>query len=183
MVLGPNYPRTYRLLMQPLQVALVVMNLLRKNRSLPITTKTLSNPKLNRDGIGEVAEVARKIKGVTKIRTLVMPSQTQLAIHKTRVTIKAKRFKGERKTQINDYNRLPVGGRLVRFRKSWTRSFHYRIVAQGLKWSWKENKPPHQQISNWFQETSPDMDKDLYKLYRKKVIEKVRFNKFTSRLF
>ena len=27
------------------------------------------------------------------------------------------------------------------------------------------------------------MDKDLYKLYRKKVIEKVRFNKFTSRLF
>ena len=27
------------------------------------------------------------------------------------------------------------------------------------------------------------MDKDLYKLFRKKVIEKVKFNKYTSRLF
>ena len=50
------------------------------------------------------------MKGLTKIRKLVMPSQTQLAIHKTRVTTKAKRFKGERKMQINDYNCLPVGG-------------------------------------------------------------------------
>ena len=50
------------------------------------------------------------MKGLTKIRKLVMPSQTQLALHKTRVTTKAKRFKGERKMQINDYNHLPVGG-------------------------------------------------------------------------
>ena len=82
-------------------------------------------------------------------------------------------------------SRLPVGGgRLVRFRKSWVSSFHYRIVAQGLKWAWKENRPPpHHQSSHWHQKTSTDMDKDLYKLYRKNVIEKVRFNKFTSRLF
>ena len=53
-----------------------------------------------------------------------------------------------------------------------------------MKWAWKDNKPlPHQLNSKWYQEISPDMEKDLYKLYHKKVIEKVKFNRFTSRLF
>ena len=78
-----------------------------------------------------------------------------------------------------------MGGRLVRFQKSWVKSFHFLLVAKGLRWNWINNVPPplFQPSTHWRQETSLDMDLDLYKLYRKKVIEKVKFNKFTSRLF
>ena len=86
--------------------------------------------------------------------------------------------------QNNDYQRLPVGGRLVRFKREWNTSFYRRIVIKGLTWTWKNGLPPMYRADNtWHQPTSVHMDKDLRKLYRKRVIEKTKFLKFRSLLF
>ena len=54
----------------------------RRNRNLPNKSPKHLHPRINRDGIGEVAEVVRKIRGVTRTRTVVMVDKTKLAIEK-----------------------------------------------------------------------------------------------------
>ena len=100
-----------------MQVALMLLSQHRRNRNLPSKSPKHLHPRINRDGIGEEAEVVRKIRGATRTRTVVMADKTKLAITKSEISTKANPFKRVKKSQINDYKRLPVGGRLVCFRK------------------------------------------------------------------
>ena len=88
-------------------------------------------------------------------------------------------------TVANDYRHLPVGGRLVRFEKKWRNSLWWTTIRYGLTWNWVNGiKPlPRAASHHWHQRTSPDLDRDVLKMYRKKVIEKTRFLKFRSNLF
>ena len=136
---------------------------------------------IQREVVGGAKSIIRTNK--TIIRT-VRENKIKGNPTTTKVTIKVNRFPRRKESQTNDYSTVPVGGRLVRFRKSWVKSYHYKLVAQGLSWKWLNNTPPPLfQPTHWHQDTSPEMDRDLTKLSRKKVIEKVRFNKFTCRLF
>ena len=83
----------------------------------------------------------------------------------------------------NDYMNLPVGGRLSRFSKEWQKSTFWKIIKYGLTWKWRTTPPLVVTTKSWHQQTSPDMDKEVIKMYRKRVIEKTRFLKFRSRLF
>ena len=119
--------------------------------------------------VAEVAEVA-KTTAITETRVTKTNNRTLLP---NRIV-----------TQTNDYQRLPVGGRLVRFKQEWQKSYFRRIVSKGLTWKWKEGPPIMYKADNtWHQPTSAHMDKDLWKLCRKKVIERTKFLKFRSLLF
>ena len=87
------------------------------------------------------------------------------------------RPKGE---TTNDRSKIPVGGRLFRFRKAWAGANCESTVSVGLSWSWKK-KPP--QLKRLKQKTSPELDKILTTLRRKRVIEKAKFLLFQSILF
>ena len=51
----------------------------------------------------------------TNKTVMVMGSQIRLTRTKTETTIRANPFKKEKRSQINDYNRLPVGGAISPF--------------------------------------------------------------------
>ena len=83
----------------------------------------------------EVAEGVRSIIGTSKTTiTTVRANNNRGNPKTTKVTIKVTPFPRGKGIQTNDYHSIPVGGRLVRFRKSWVKSYHYKLVAQGLRW-------------------------------------------------
>ncbi|CAL4125115.1 unnamed protein product [Meganyctiphanes norvegica] len=76
--------------------------------------------------------------------------------------------------------RVPVGGRLFRFRAAWQGANHESVVRTGLSWSWKKKLPPPKRLR---QKTSPSLDKILSTLRKKRVIEKAKSLRWQSRLF
>ena len=84
------------------------------------------------------------------------------------------------KDKENDLSRIPVGGRLFRFRATWRGAAHESIISKGLSWSWVRNPPPPETLQ---QRTSYKMEERIKKLYRWKVIEKAKTIKWQSRLF
>ena len=80
----------------------------------------------------------------------------------------------------NDLSHISVGGRLFRFRKTWKGAAHESIITKGLTWSWVGHPPPPKELQ---QRTSQEMDQQVKKLYRLKVIEKTDYIKWQSRLF
>ena len=135
--------------------------------SNPVFNSSHLGLNLNRKLTKEGAEVGRSTTVLTKAISKTIRA-TKVRTNQTK-TIKGSPFKKAKRRQTNDYHRLPVGGRLVRFQKSWVKSFHFLLVAKGLRWNWINNVPPplFQPSTHWRQETSLDMDLDLYKLYRK----------------
>ena len=71
----------------------------------------------------------------------------------------------------NDRSRIPVGGRLFRFWKSWEGSAHKSIVQVGLTWTWKRQLPPAKLLK---QKSSRSLDKLIKKLRKRRVIEKAK---------
>ena len=96
-------------------------------------------------------------------------------IHNRRVGIR-----GKIRSLPDDKSKIPVGGRLRRFRAAWKGAHHESIIKTGLTWSW-EKIPPSPEIIE--QETSPDADKMLKKLRKKRVIEKAKILRWQSRIF
>ena len=80
----------------------------------------------------------------------------------------------------NDYPKIPVGGRLFRFRTAWKGAHFESVVKKGLSWSWLVTPPP---LKTLRQNTPQDADKILSKLRRIRVIEKARVVRFLSRVF
>ena len=74
--------------------------------------------------------------------------------------------------------RIPVGGRLYKFRASW-KGAAYESAIKGLSWSWLKEPPP---LKEFPQQTSESLDAQMVKLRKKRVIEKGRI-KFQSRVF
>ena len=77
-----------------------------------------------------------------------------------------------------DMARIPVGGRLYKFRASW-KGAAYESAIKGLSWSWLKEPPP---LKEFPQQTSESLDAQMVKLRKKRVIEKGRI-KFQSRVF
>ena len=80
----------------------------------------------------------------------------------------------------NDAYKVPVGGRLHRFRKAWQGSYHVGTIKVGLSWSWKSRPPKRKYLR---QIHSVRLDRFIQELKRKKVIEKAEFLLWQSRLF
>ena len=76
--------------------------------------------------------------------------------------------------------RIPVGGRLYKFRASWQGAAHESVIKTGLSWSWESEPPP---LKEFHQPTSESLDTQISKLRKKRVIEKTRSIKFQSRVF
>ena len=80
----------------------------------------------------------------------------------------------------NDMGRIPVGGRLFKFRASWKGAAHESVIKTGLSWTWSSTPPPLKEIH---QKTSETLDAEIVKLRKKRVIEKAKSLKFQSRVF
>ena len=78
-----------------------------------------------------------------------------------------------------DMGRIPVGGRLYKFRASWRGAAHENVI-KGLSWSWLKKPPP---LKEFTQQTSESLDAQMVKLQKKRVIEKARSIKYQSRVF
>ena len=70
--------------------------------------------------------------------------------------------------------------RLFRFRTAWKGAHHESVIKKGLSWSWEKTPPPPKILD---QQTSPDQDRQLVKMRRKRVIEKAKVVRFQSRIF
>ena len=80
----------------------------------------------------------------------------------------------------NDRSRIPVGGRLFRFKTAWKGAHYESVVKKGLSWQWEETPPPGRPIR---QVNLQDADNTLVKLRRKRVIERAKIVRFPSRIF
>ena len=74
-----------------------------------------------------------------------------------------------------------MGARLFRFRTAWEGAHHESVIKKGLSWSWEKGGPPPPKIID--QETTPDQDRQLVKMRRKRVIEKAKEVRHQSRIF
>ena len=99
---------------------------------------------------------------------------------KKKTTKRARSGAKEEARSPHDYKKIPVGGRLQRFKNLWRGSSVDRIIARGLIWNWTRKPPPLQEL---YQHTSPAIDKAISKMYKKKVILKARKILGQSRLF
>ena len=85
------------------------------------------------------------------------------------------------KTKTNDLLKLPVGGRLFKFRATWRGAAYESLITKGLSWTWEKDPPSLKRLQ---QRPSKKMDKKLKKLHRWRVIEKAKLKiKWQSRLF
>ena len=81
---------------------------------------------------------------------------------------------------VSDAHKIPVGGRLLRFKAAWKGAHHENSIKGGVSWSWEKTLPPPTIVE---QHTTPDMDRMLAKLKRLRVIEKAKKLAWQSRLF
>ena len=81
---------------------------------------------------------------------------------------------------VGDMKYLPVGGRLFKFRATWKGAAYESIIKKGLSWSWEKPPPPTEEFQ---QQTSPELDRLLKQLRKKRVAEKTKYIKFQSRVF
>ena len=119
---------------------------------------------------------AKRVKKPPKIITMV---NTKKLIRRG-ATQKAPQVTRTIKNTVNDRSKIPVGGRLFRFRAAWEGANCESIARIGLSWTW-EKKPP--KLKRLRQRTSPNLDKILITLKRKRVIEKAKALLFQSILF
>lgn len=83
-------------------------------------------------------------------------------------------------SSVGDMSRIPVGGRLFKFRVRWRGAAYESVIKKGLSWTWEEQPPPPEEFQ---QQTSVDLDILLRKMRKKDVIEKAKIIKFQSRVF
>ena len=107
------------------------------------------------------------------------PDQHKMLVKKGNTSQKARTNKVE-VNLANDSLKIPVGGRLFRFRAAWKGANYESVVKKGLSWHWEETPPP---VKILHQEPPPDADKTLIKLRRIRVIEKAKIVYFQSRIF
>ena len=86
----------------------------------------------------------------------------------------------EEEIRGGDFQHVPVGGRLFKFRATWKGATNESIITKGLSWSWLDRPPPAKRIR---QKTSPKMDAQIIKLRKMRVIEKTSSLKWQSILF
>ena len=90
---------------------------------------------------------------------------------------------GKTRKKVNptsDWSKIPVGGRLFRFRTAWKGAHYESVVKKGLSWQWEDTPPPGRPIR---QANLQDADKTFVKLRRKRVIERAKIVRFQSRIF
>ncbi|CAL4095083.1 unnamed protein product, partial [Meganyctiphanes norvegica] len=107
-------------------------------------------------------------------------NQNRSTFQKVKISRAPRNSLKDRKRIANDMGRVPVGGRLFRFRAAWQGANHESVVRTGLSWSWKKKLPPPKRLR---QKTSPSLDKILSTLRKKRVIEKAKSLRWQSRLF
>ena len=83
-------------------------------------------------------------------------------------------------SSVGDMSRIPVGGRLFKFRVRWRGAAYESVIKKGLSWTWEEQPPPPEEFQ---QQTSVDLDILLRKMRKKDVIEKAKIIRFQSRVF
>ena len=74
-------------------------------------------------------------------------------------------------SSVGDMSRIPVGGRLFKFRVRWRGAAYESVIKKGLSWTWEEQPPPPEEFQ---QQTSVDLDILLRKMRKKDVIEKAK---------
>ena len=86
------------------------------------------------------------------------------------------------KVMTNDFRKIPVGGRLSLFAHKWSQkgSANWRTIKKGVGWKWSLF-PNHKGSTH--QRTSTKLDVAIKKMRKQRVIQRIKFLKFTSNLF